>query len=306
MITSIAYNQAFKNYTQKKVNNGHTDALSEGQDGCGGYIIPRGFKEDYTAALNREDLFRRYATVLSTPLGDGHIQAIASTGEAEIVDASHAYPENNDTFTTYNFHAYKLAALTKIYNNFISDEHFDVQSYLNNEFARRFGRAEENVFLNGNGTNEPTGLLKTAEIGVSTNSEDTVTYDDIVKLYFSVKPEYRKNGVWLVNDDTAFALRSIKDSTGRYIWRDNDDTIFGRPVIFSQYMPSIEMGKKPIAFGDLSYYWVLERQPLSLKVLRELFLLEDMTGFAASEFVDGRLIRTEAVKVIQMNTTEPI
>lgn len=93
---------------------------------------------------------------------------------------------------------------------------FPVEAYLNNEFARRFGRAEENIFINGTGVNEPTGLLQTAEIGKSTSATD-ISFDDIVALYLSVKPEYRKNSVWIMNDETALALRSVKAADGNYI-----------------------------------------------------------------------------------------
>ena len=39
----------------------------------------------------------------------------------------------------------------------------------------------------------------------------------MVKLYFSVKPEYRKNGVWMMNDETALTLRTLKDADGNYV-----------------------------------------------------------------------------------------
>jgi len=35
-------------------------------------------------------------------------------------------------------------------------------------------------------------------------------------------------------------------------------------------MPSIESGKQPIIFGDLSFYWVIEKKPLAIQVLSEL------------------------------------
>ena len=60
----------------------------------------------------------------------------------------------------------------------------------------------------------PTGLLcpgKGAETALTT---DTVTYDNVVKLFFSLKPEYRDNALWLMNDETAFLLRTLKDGAG--------------------------------------------------------------------------------------------
>ena len=56
--------------------------------------------------------------------------------------------------------------------------------------VKDFARAEEDGFINGNGTSEPAGLLhatKGAEVGVTAEG---ITYDDIISLYFS-KSVYR-------------------------------------------------------------------------------------------------------------------
>ncbi len=273
-------------------------ALNEGYDSSSdSYIIPVGFSKDYTAALAKENLFRRYGTVVKAPTRDGYIQTVVSTADAKITTANMAFPEDSDTFNKISFSSYKLAVLSKLNSTFIADMNFPVEAYLNNEFARRFGRAEEDIFINGTGINEPTGLLQTAEIG-KTAATTEISFDDIVALYLSVKPEYRKNSVWIMNDETAIVLRSVKDADGNYIWRHSDDTIFGKPVINTPYMPNIGTVAKPIAFGDLSYYWIIERRPLSVKVLRERYAVEGLVGFAAHERLDGKLIRPEAVKTL--------
>ncbi len=79
-----------------------------------------------------------------------------------------------------------------------------------NEFARRFVRAEEQIFINGTGINEPSSLLITAETGRSIDTTDTLSYADIIALYFATKPKFRKNGVWLMNDNNGLTLRTLK------------------------------------------------------------------------------------------------
>ena len=62
----------------------------------------------------------------------------------------------------------------------------------------------------------PTGILAEsggADVGVTTAA---LTYDDVVKLFFSVKSRYRRNAVWIMNDETAYALRTLKDANGNY------------------------------------------------------------------------------------------
>ena len=53
-----------------------------------------------------------------------------------------------------------------------------------------------------------------------------------------------------------------------------------------------------MAFGDLGYYWIADRQGRSFKRLNELFATTGQVGFLASQRLDGKLILPEAVKVL--------
>jgi HK97 family phage major capsid protein len=80
----------------------------------------------------------------------------------------------------------------------VRDPFFKIEDYLVKRLAKNFGKAEDYGFIRGTGVDMPTGILADeggAEIGATTKA---LTYDDVVKLFFSVKPEYRKNAnaVW--------------------------------------------------------------------------------------------------------------
>ena len=137
-----------------------------------------------------------------------------------------------------------------------------------------------------------------AEVGVTTES---LTYDDCIALFHSVKPEYRSNAVWLMNDNTALTLHKLKDNAGNYLWNSANDTILGRPVRICNEMPNIEAGYKPILFGDFDYYWIIDRSPITLKILKELFIESGRYGYVGSEFLDARLVRRDAIKAIIIN-----
>ena len=103
-----------------------------------------------------------------------------------------------------------------------------------------------------------------------------------------------------MNDKTALALRKLKDADGNYLWNNSYDTILGKQVLISEFMPDIEAGAKPIAFGDFSYYWVIGRKPVSVRILVEKFTFYDQIGYLAIEFLDGKLVRSEAIKVVEI------
>lgn len=298
MQTTTIYNTTFWNAMRgKAISHNH---LEEGSDKAGGYIAPSNFNDKYTQALTKENVFRRLGTVVTTSTSEATIQAMACTGTAGWVAEMSPISESSDTLMRFPVRSYKLGSLSRLKTTFIQDTNFNIESYLENDFARRFGRAEEDAFINGNGTDAPCGILNAtggAEIG---GTAATLTYDEVLKLYFSVSPEHRRNGGWLMNDETAIALRTLKDSTGNYLWNSNDNTILGKPVQYSNYMPNAESGKCPIAFGDFSYYWIIQRQPLTLKILTEKYSIYGEIGFSGYERLDGKLILPEAVKLFKM------
>ena len=109
--------------------------------------------------------------------------------------------------------------------------------------------------------------------------------------------------MWVLNDTTVKAVRKLKDGSGQYLWQPSlttgaPDTLLGRPVNTSAYMPTIAAGVKSIAFGDFGYYWIADRQGRSFKRLNELYAANGQVGFLASQRVDGKLILPEAIKVL--------
>ena len=82
------------------------------------------------------------------------------------------------------------------------------------------------------------------------------------------------------------------------------DTILGRPIRTSSFMPGIAKGEKVLLFGDLKNYWVADRQNRTFRRLNELYARTDQVGFLTTQRVDGRLILPESVKVLKMAGTK--
>ena len=184
--------------------------------------------------------------------------------------------------------------------DFVFTPGYNLEKHMTAHMTKAFSRAEEKAFITGNGITEPVGILADkggAEVGATASA---LTYDDVVALYFSVKPEYRKNGKWLMNDETAFALRRVKDADGNYIWNHSNDTILGKEVLISECMPNADAGALPVAFGDFSYYTIVDRDHTSVKALREKFAINSQIGYLGIEFLDGKLVRPEAIKVLKI------
>lgn len=282
------------------------DVLASGLDlSTNALAFPTADQEKYMAALKKESLFRNLATDIQaydtsyrikTAQNEGSSAWVPEGGTVTVGDAMNDFGE-------IVLGRHKLVTSFMLENSFVQDNSFMIEKYLVSRLAQNFGRAEDDAFINGTGEHMPTGILAEnggAEVGVTT---DALTYDDVVKLFFSVKPKYRRHAVWIMNDETAYALRSLKDSAGNYIWNHANDTILGHKVYISEFMPNAESGSKPIAFGDFRYYWIVGRQPVCVRPLVEKYITIDCIGYRAYEFLDGKLIRPDAIKVMQMTET---
>ena len=286
------------------------NALQEGTDSEGGYLVPDEFERTLVEALEEENVFRTLAHVIKTSSGDRKIPVVASKGSASWVDEEGAYQESDDAFSQVSIGAYKLGTMIKVSEELLADSVFDLEAYISKEFARRIGAREEESFFNGDGKGKPLGILAAAggaEVGVTAASATAITADEVIDLFYSLKAPYRKNAVWLLNDATVKQIRKLKDTTGQYLWQPSlvagtPDTILGRPVKTSAFMPTAAAGAKTIAFGDFKYYWIADRQGRTFKKLSELYAANGQVGFMGTQRVDGKLILPEAIKVLQQKS----
>ena len=286
------------------------NALQVGVDSEGGYLVPDEFEHTLIEALEEENVFRKLAHVINTSSGERKIPVVASKGSANWIDEEGPYVDSDDSFGQVTIGSFKLGTTIKVSEELISDSVFDIEAYISKEFARRIGSREEEAFFTGDGNGKPLGVLADnggAEIGVTAASATAITADEIIDLFYSLKVPYRKKAVGVMNDATVKAVRKLKDSTGQYLWQPSlkdgtPDTLLGRPVVTSAYMPTVAAGAKSIAFGDFKYYWIADRQGRSFKRLNELYAKNGQIGFVGSQRVDGKLILPEAIQVLQQKS----
>ena len=283
------------------------NALQIGTDSEGGFLCPDEYEHTLVQALTEENQLRSLCTVIRTESGDRKIPIVASHGTASWVEEEGQIPESDDAFGQISIGAHKVATMIKVSDELLQDSVFDVESYIASEFARRIGAAEEDAFINGNGTAKPTGLLHStngAEVGV-TAAGAAITADEIIDLIHSVKSVYRKKSVFLLNDSTVKALRKLKDGSGQYLWQPGlkegqPDQLLSYRLVTSAYMPEVASGAKPVLFGDFSSYWIADRQGRSFQRLNELYAATGQIGFRATQRVDGRLVQSEGLKCLAM------
>ena len=284
-----------------------SNVLQEGVDSDGGYLVPEEMDSRLLDVLTEENIMRNLGTKITTS-GERKINIAATKPAASWIEEGGALSFGDATFDQIIMDAYKLHVAIKVTEELLYDNAFNLESYIIQQFGKAISNAEEDAFLNGDGSHKPTGLLTSAATGVTTAGA-TITADELISLVYSLKRPYRKNAAFIVNDQTLAVIRKLKDANQAYIWQPSyqagePDRLLGYALHTSPYMPTIAAGKAVIAFGDYSYYNIGDRGTRSLQELKELFAGNGMVGFVMKERVDGKLVLPEAVQTLKIKGTD--
>ena len=115
------------------------NALQEGVDSEGGYLVPDEFEKTLVQSLSAENVVRSLAHVITTASGSHKIPIVATKGTAAWVDEEGTIPEGDDTFGQQLIGAHKVATMIKVSEELLNDSAFDLEAYFRTEFARRIG-----------------------------------------------------------------------------------------------------------------------------------------------------------------------
>lgn len=278
-----------------------SNVLQEGVDADGGYLVPEEYDRRLIDVLEEENIMRSLGTKITTS-GQHKINIAATKPAASWIEEGGALTFGDATFAQIFLDAYKLHVAIKVTEELLYDNAFNLENYIITQFGRALANAEEDAFLNGDGTGKPLGLF--AETGGGTVA-DTLTAavksDDLISLVYALKRPYRRKASFILNDQTLASLRKLKDNNGAYIWQPSyqagePDRLLGYTVHTSAYAPA-----DAIAFGDYSYYNIGDRGTRSFAELKELFAGNGMVGFVAKERVDGKLVLPEAVQILKLS-----
>ena len=277
-----------------------SDILQEGVDADGGYLVPEEYDSRLIDTLEEENIMRKLGRVITTS-GEHKINIAATKPAAAWIEEGGALSFGDATFDQIYLDAYKLHVAIKVTEELLYDNAFGLENYIITQFGKALANAEEDAFLNGNGTGKPTGIFAANGGGqIAATLTAAIKSDDLIDLVYGLKRPYRKNASFIMNDATLASIRKLKDNNGAYIWQPSykegdPDRVLGYAVHTSSFAPA-----NAIAFGDYSYYNIGDRGSRSFAELRELFAGNGMVGYVAKERVDGKLILPEAVKILKL------
>lgn len=282
------------------------NALKEGSDGSGGYLVPDTYDDRLVQALKQKNVLRQIATIV--PTTQKLTLPVSLGGEnASWMPENEPYTFCEAEFGEIEIDAYKLGSSILVSDELLEDGGVDLEKYIEEAFAYRIGNAEESAFIHGDGNGKPIGLIHQAYVGKVTDEIGRISADDLVDMEFSLAEPYRKNAVWVMSNDAYCRLGQLRHYRGNPIWSNGLEEekpmkLFGYPVYICNHMDDVTPGSIPVMFGDFSYYWIGDRGKRVIKRLVERYADHGQVAFITTERVDAKLVLPEAVKMLKVKS----
>jgi HK97 family phage major capsid protein len=161
------------------------------------------------------------------------------------------------------------------------------------------GFFEDVSAISGNGASQMFGYQNSpALISVTRNTTSHIKYADVVNMYSRMFPASVNKAVWVISPACFpdIAQMAVAVGTGgSAVWITNyttaagapPATIFGRPVIVSEKVPTLGTAND-ITFCDFSYYIIGDRMQMALTTSEHVAFAADQTAFRIIERLDGQ------------------
>lgn len=279
-------------------------ALAEGVAADGGYLFPDEFRAEIVKSLVGPFTMRSLVRVVPMKKDVMVMPGVGSRPKVYWTAENEAKTTTTADFTNPTLTAKKCAAILYASDELIEDStDIDVVQLVIDLFADAIKDEEDKVICQGNGTTQPTGLLTAmaASAFPSRVCSGNLDLDDIINLIYDLPQAYRPGAVFLVAKENLVQLQMLKDSQGRYLWRDADAglpaTIKGYPVYEQDYI-----GNGTIVFGNLKLgYWVGDRKQMTVKLSQdtETAFTKDQTAIRVVERIAGNVVLGDAIRALK-------
>lgn len=283
------------------------NAASSVSPADGGFLVPEVLRAQLLQIALEQSVVRPLATVIPMDSARVPMPLIDSTtNRGSVFGGMIAYwgeegaelQDSNPKFGRVELDAKKLTGLSAVPNELLQDSIVSFASLIETLWPKALAFEEDKSFMVGTGVGMPLGFLgakNKAAIAVARTTGGTITYPDIVSMYAQMLPSSLGNAVWLCAPDALPALLQMNmevGTGGSSIFVVNASgpfpmTLFGRPLIITEKAGQLG-ARGDLAFVDLSYYLIGDRQTMTADSSTDYKFGSDKTTFRIIQRVDGR------------------
>ncbi len=314
-----AYKTGFETWMRKDemgLSDAERKALSVGVDPDGGFRVHPDLYGRMVPKVFESSPMRAYGgvQVISTDALEG-IFDLDEVGSGWVAETGARTETTTPEIGKWRIPVHELYGHPKATQKMLDDADFNVETWLADRVAAKFGRDEAAAFTTGDGVTKPRGFLTYAD---GTTLPGTIEQFDtgangafaanpngidvLITALYGLKAQYRNNAVWAMNRATTAAVRVLKDSDGRHLWQTSvaagqPSTLLGYPVAPFEDMPTMATGSLSVAVADWrEAYQIVDRQ--GVRVIRDHLTAKPYVIFYSVKRVGGDVVNFEAIKLI--------
>jgi HK97 family phage major capsid protein len=276
----------------------------------GGFLVPEAFRSTLLELALELAVVRARATVVPMEAARVEFPMIDSTTNAGSVfggmvaywgEESAALTDSSAKFGRVTLDAKKLTGLSVVPNELLQDSLLSFAALIERLWPMALAFFEDAAFMVGTGVGEPLGFLgagnsaaiaQTKETG---QSADTIVLENIIKMYSRMLPSSLARGIWIASPEVLpelFTMALSVGTGGGPVMMSNvagpaPVTIFGRPLVLSEKAGRLG-DRSDLAFVDLSYYLIGDRQTMTATSSTDWKFGNDQTAYRIIQRVDGR------------------
>ncbi len=161
----------------------------------------------------------------------------------------------------------------------LQDSFFDIDSFIRDQFGKRYYRGLTSLVTNGSWAGSPPAaqniesITSAAVTGATSAASGAIAWADITALYGSLDPAYEIDAVFSMNSKTRAYLLGVTDTLGRPLYipaptAGSFDMILGKRVVLNQYLPDIATTNVAIQYGDFKQGYMLREVKPGLAIVR--------------------------------------
>jgi len=276
----------------------------------GGFLVPEILRSTLLQNSLESSVVRPRATVITMDGPSVPFPAIDETTHSGSVYGGitgtwvaegEALPESEARFGRVVLKSNKLVNYCEVPSELPQDAPQAFGGFISTTVPKAVGFFEDLAFISGNGVGRPLGALNaanTALLSVAAEAgqlEDTIVWQNIVKMFSLMLPSSLPTAVWLAAIDTFPELATMAltvGAGGSAVWLNNGVegppmTILGRPVYFTEKSAKLgDLGD--ISFVDWGQYLVGDRAEMRVQASEHYKFGNDVVAYRVIERADGR------------------
>lgn len=297
--------------------------LAVGSNPDGGFLVPVEMQSRIIKRVFETSPMRQIASVINISseatefvLDDGEFES-GWVGEVDDRDDT-----ENSKIGIITIPVNEQFAQPKATQKMLDDGAFNVESWISEKIAEKFGRTENTAFVIGQGIKQPRGFMdlpdwttlgqyqRNALETRETETAGTIAADDLINVQTDLMEAYQANAIWAMRRKTWATIMKLKGTDNNYLldpmlmFREGAELrVLGKRVILMSDMPADDTeGNVPIAYGDFREgYVILDR--IGIRLLRDPYTTKGVVKFYTTKRTGGDVVNFQAIKRLKIKTT---